>query len=84
MIVVLCNSFEDAQDCYDMFVSFLENFEPFSIKKTYNSSYCIETDDDLRYIFVDYRFKPLFYNFDKPDIIEADEFFEGICEFVDC
>lgn len=81
MILILCNSFEDVQDGYDAFVQFLEDNEPWSIRKTYNSSYCVETDDDLRYIFIDYRMKNLFFNFDKPDVIELEEFFEGIEDY---
>lgn len=80
MIVILCNSFEEAQDGYDMFVSFLEENEPWYIRTTYDASYCVETDDDLRYIFVDYRFEALFKTFDNPDVIEMDEFFEGISD----
>lgn len=81
MIVILCNSFEDAKDAYDCFVTFLENYEPFSIKRTFNASYCVETDDDLRYIFVDYRFEKLFQQFDTPDYVDMEEFFEGIDEY---
>lgn len=81
MIVILCNDFEDAKDSYDMFVSFLEEYEPFSIRRTYDASYCVETDDDLRYIFIDHRLKSVFQNFDKPDEVGVDEFFEGIDEY---
>lgn len=81
MIVVLCDSFEDAQDGYDIFVSFLEDIDPFLIKKTCNASYCVETDDDLRYIFVDYRFRPLFQKFEEPvDEIDLDRFLNDIEE----
>lgn len=80
MIVILCNSFEEAMDAYDMFLSFLEEFEPFSIRKTYRVCYCVETDDDLRYIFTDYRMEKIF---DSPDKIDVDRFFEGISEILD-
>lgn len=77
MIVILCNSFQDAKDAFDIFMQFLEDYEPFSIQKELKSSYAVETDEDLRYIFVDYRMEHLF---DKmtPDILWVDEFFEGL------
>lgn len=81
MIVVLCNSFEEAQESFYIFLDFLETYEPSSISKVFKPAYCVETDDDLRYIFVDYRFRNLFHSFCTPDIIEKDEFFEGINEF---
>lgn len=81
MIVILCNSFEDAQDAYEDFIAFLELYEPLAIKKRFDPAYCVETDDDLRYIFVDYRFEKLFLNFDTPDYVDAEEFFEGIDEY---
>lgn len=78
MIVILCPSFYDAMDAYDIFVSFLEHAEPFSIRRTYDSCYCVETDDDLRYIFTDYRLRNVFRT---PDTIDVDEFFEHINDF---
>lgn len=81
MIVILCNSWQDAKDAYDCFIDFLERCVSYCIRKTYNSSCCIETDDDLRYIFVDHRFKNLFYKIDKPDTLDVVEFFEGIEDF---
>lgn len=81
MIVILCNSFQEAQDGFDIFMNFLETYEPFSIFKVFESAYCVETDDGLRYIFVDYRFRPLFHKFDNPDEMNLDEFLEGIDEF---
>lgn len=62
-------------------MDFLETYEPLSITKVFEYSYCVETYDDLRYIFVDYRFKPLFDSFDKPDEIEVEEFFDGIDDY---
>lgn len=81
MIVVLCNSFDEAKEGFFRFMDFLETYEPLSISNVFEYSYCVETDDDLRYIFVDYRFRNLFHSFDSPDIVEMDEFFEGINEF---
>lgn len=82
MIVILCNSFEDAQNGFARFLHFLKMFEPASISRVFSYSYCVETEDDLRYIFVDYRFKNLALTFDEGiDYVEMDEFFEGIDDF---
>lgn len=78
MIVILCNSFDDAKDAYDELVEFLNTYEPWHIKETYNASYCVETDDDLRYIFIDFRLKGLF---PKDDQIDVSKFFEGLDDF---
>ena len=81
MIVVLCNSFDEAKEGFSRFMDFLEIYEPLSIFMVFEHSYCVETDDSLRYIFVDYRFRNLFHSFDWNDFVEMDEFFEGIDEF---
>lgn len=82
MIVVLCKSFEEAQDGFDMFMDFLETYEPCSISKVFNYSYCVETDDDLRYIFVDRRFKKLALTFDDAiDYVLLNDFFDGIAAY---
>ena len=31
--------------------------------------------------FVDYRFKPLFHEFCKPDEVDMEEFFEGLDQY---
>lgn len=53
MIVILCNSFDEAKDGFVRFMDFLEAYEPLNISKVFEYSYCVETDDNLRYIFVD-------------------------------
>lgn len=80
MIVVLCDSFQDAQDAFDVFVQFLEEVEPFSILEVYENCLCVDTDDDLRYVFVDYHLANEFSKM-TPDILDADEFFEGLVEY---
>lgn len=77
MIVILCDSYDEACNCYDCFVSFLNQEDPWAIKRTYDFSQCVETDDDLRYLFVDKRYEGAFIKKDC-DIIDEDEFFEGI------
>lgn len=81
MMVILCNSFQEVQDSYDIFVTYLEMNEPGSIKETYDASYCVDTDDKLRYIFIDYRFEQLFLKMDNVDILYMDEFFDGLYDY---
>lgn len=78
MIVVLCSSFEEAQFAYGVFVEFLDENYPWNVKYCHDAAYCVETDDDLKYVFVDYRFEHLF---DKSDVVDVDEFFEGIAQW---
>lgn len=80
MIVILCDSFQDAQDSFDIFVQFLEEIEPFSIREVFEQCLCVDTDDDLRYVFIDYH---LVNEFNKmtPDILDANEFFEDLEEY---
>lgn len=80
MIVVLCKSFKIARKAFETFVDFLKDNEPWSIVKIYDCSNCVETDDDLRYVFVDSRYENVFDR-SKPDVIWVSEFFEGIDEF---
>ena len=80
MIVVLCDTFDDAIDAFDIFVSYLEEHDPWCIRKVYEPSSCVETDDDLRYIFVDFRMAKYFKFTD--DIYGVDEFFDRLnCGF---
>lgn len=77
MIVILCSSFYRAVEAYQEFLDFIEWFDPYLIKKNYPHSYCIETVEDLRYIFVDYRMEDLFIKM-KADIVDEDEFFQDM------
>lgn len=82
MIVILCDSYQDAKDGYDIFMDYLEHHEPWEIKEVYNSCQCVETWDDLRYIFVYYRCADAFLKM-KPDIMSLEEFFESLPGFYD-
>lgn len=80
MIVILCDSYKDAQDYFDIFLDFLEYSIPCGIKKLYEACQCVITDDDLGYIFIDRRMEDVFINLKDPsDIIDVDEFFQD-CE----
>lgn len=80
MIVILCKSFKSACQAFQLFLEFLVDNEPWSIRNRFESVNCIETNDDLRYIFIDSRcagvFEPI-----TVDILTVQEFFEGINDF---
>lgn len=78
MIIVLCNSFEEAVLSYEIFLEFLDENEPWHIKKIYDAAYCVETDDDLKYVFLDYRLGGLF---SEEDCVDVNSFFDGINSF---
>ena len=75
MIVILCNSHEGALKAFNYFLYFLDVYYPSCIREIYDACYCVETDDDLRYIFVDWRLAPVFADM-TPDLIEVNRFFE--------
>lgn len=75
MIAILCPSFYDAIRDFWYFLSMLQQECVWCVKKVYESEYCVETDDDLRYIFVDYRMEDVFKKMNA-DIIDSETFFE--------
>lgn len=77
MIVILCNSFQEAISAFKTFVDFLENTEPWDVKEIDDYTNSVLCDDDLRYIFIDYRFLHAF-NSMKPDVIDSDLFLEDL------
>ena len=79
MIVILCKSWKAACEAYRLFLDFLEDNEPWSIRGVDKHGNCVETDDDLRYVFVDYRMEHVFDDL-RPDVIDLLDFFEGINE----
>lgn len=83
MTVVLCDSFDQAQSAFSIFMDFLEKFDCFLIDKVYESSYCVETVENIRYIFIDYRFENILRKHGATDIVNADEFLEGVSYFVE-
>lgn len=74
MIVILCPSMQDAMDAFDIFVSSLCDWE---IQRCFESSLCVETMDDIKYLFIDERFEFQFNRY-KQDIISVDEFLEDM------
>lgn len=80
MIVVLCDSFEEAVSAFKIFLDFLLNNEPWHRLKIFDYANMVETDDNLRYIFVSYEYSETFKNM-KPDLVDLYDFLNGIDEF---
>lgn len=80
IIVILCDSFQDAEDAYDMFMDFLEATEPWTITKEDQYGLMVDTDSDLRYIFTEAKYLFMF-DTDNDEILSIDEFFEGLPYF---
>lgn len=77
MIVILCKTYKDAQDAFDIFMNFLEDTNPWSIERVWEACLCVETEDNLRYFFTDHRMKG-YFDGTTPDIYDVDEFFDGV------
>lgn len=74
MIVIFCSTFDEAQSAFYLFCNMLEQECPWSIVNVDPYMLAIETDDDLRYVFIDYRLLDLFERL-TPDILDVDTFF---------
>ena len=74
MIVILCPSMQDAMDAFDIFVSSLCDWE---IQRFFESRFCVETMDDIKYLFIDECFEYRFNKY-KQDLISVDEFLEDM------
>ena len=93
MIVILCNSYQDAQDAYDCFVQFVDMYYPMHIVDTNPAGltiriepfdtwpkfdgYDMYCDRYERYVFVDKRYIQVFYDMDA-ELITQDLFFRYI------
>ena len=82
MIIVVCNSHQDAHDAFDIFCSFCERYEPFMLTEIDRYSLRCVAEDDLIYIFIDYRFTEVLAK-EEADIIDVDEFFEELYSHYD-
>lgn len=76
MILILCASLLEAQDSFDLFIDYLERNEPWSIKEVWTHELCIETDENLRYIFINRKMRP-YYEYLRPDVVDVTELFKG-------
>lgn len=79
MIVILCDSEKEACEKFDLFIMVLEENEPWCITRSWPECNCVETDSDLKYLFIDYRYGPFFEKRGE-DVIDEDEFLFGIDE----
>lgn len=84
LVVVLCESFTRACLAFREFVAYIQElngdlhpYHQIDIREIYDHCNCVETDEDLRYLFVDYRMKEKLAPI-TPDILWDDEFFEDI------
>lgn len=75
MIIILCETFWDAKDAFDLFMEYLNYYAPLEIQRVFEDAFSVETDNDLRYIFIDKRYLK-FYEHVKPDVLTVEEFFE--------
>ena len=80
MIIIACDNFEDAENNFWFFHDILELNAIIFIKNIFEHALCIEMEDDLRYIFMDYHYISIFQDM-KPDIIDAEKFFEDIEDY---
>lgn len=80
MVVILCDSDRDAKNAFLEYLDILEYYDCTLIKNVYYSSYCIDTDEDLRYVFIYWRFRDLFKDSD-PDYIWQGDFFENLRDY---
>lgn len=77
MIIIACDNYEEAEINFWFFHDILELNAIIFIKEVFEHSLCIEMEDDLRYIFMDYHYIPFFQDI-KPDVVDVEKFFEDI------
>lgn len=77
MIIISCDSFEEAEIYFWYFHDILQLNVPYFIKNIFEHSLCIEMEDDLRYIFMYYRYISVL-KIESPDVIDVEQFFEDI------
>lgn len=74
MIVVLCEDFDTAVLEFRYFLDFL-NLCAERVLHIYESANAVETDDNLRYIFIDHKFYKIFLPM-KPDFVDIYDFID--------
>lgn len=77
MVIIACDNYEEAENAFMFFHDILVLNAIIFIKEIFAYSLCIEMEDDLRYIFIDYHYIPVFQDM-KPDVIDVEKFFEDI------
>lgn len=79
IVVILCDSWQDAEDSFDVFTYYLSVYEPESVRSINEACLCVETDSDLRYIFTDARMQGVFEDI-TVDFIDSGSFFDTLNE----
>lgn len=93
MIIVSCSSYQEAQDAYDIFMNFLDIYDPWSIERYYPEALGVDTNFGLgpyiqnpvdhRYIFCDYMLCNVFSKDTPKEVINWDEFWLLLNEYVE-
>lgn len=80
MVIILCDDFKEATDSFETFVNFLENTQPWTITSIEHHANSVLTDDDIRYLFIDYHYLLAFrcLGDEMTDIIDCDLFLEDL------
>lgn len=79
MIVILCDSFQDAEDSYYLFLDYVRlTCPPWSVVRAFDKALIIDTDDDIRYVFIDYRYCNYLFKDKIFDLVEKEVFFEDL------
>ena len=79
MIVILCDSYQDAQDSYWLFLEFMsETIPPWSAIRAIDAALIIDTDDAIRYMFVNFRYQDLIFRDKNVEFVDRDSFFEDL------
>lgn len=81
MIVILCRSWLEAQDS---FLCFLKTYAPelsSYITNVNGSCLSLTSDEDLTYIFIDYRYDR-YFNRSRDDFVYVEDFFHDLDELL--
>lgn len=77
LVVILCDSYYEAEQAYDIFKDWLERHESWTIQRCYDCDNGITTRDGFAYIFIDARMVNLFVGVTE-SITYVQEFFDEI------
>lgn len=77
MIAIICESFSMAKNDFWFFMTLLYQSEPWRVQRVWPNEYCVETDDDLRFIFIEKSMIPVFESLNADFIYSYDFFDDG-------
>ena len=79
MIVILCDSYQDAQDSYWLFLEYIEQTMPiWAVVRAIDAALIIDTDDDIRYMFASFRYRGILFHDQNVEFVEKEIFFEDL------